>query len=103
MRAGTLLRHARRRAGLSQRQLAAAAGVPQSTVGRIETGHLNPTLENLRHLLRAAGADLELSPITGADEDRSLIRDRLQMSPAARAALAIREARVAARLVPRNA
>jgi transcriptional regulator with XRE-family HTH domain len=103
MRAATLLRHSRRQAGMTQRQLASAAGTPQSTIGRIETGRLNPTLDNLRHLLRAAGQDLELAPVAGADEDRTLIRDRLRLTPAARAALAVKEARAAARLQPHAA
>jgi len=93
VRAGTILRHARRRARMTQRQLAAAAGTPQSTVGRIETGRLNPTVESLRRLLAATGHDLELVPAAGADEDRSLIRDRLRLTPAQRARLAIAETR----------
>jgi len=88
---------------MTQRQLAGAAGVPQSTVARIETGRLDPTLDKLRHLLRAAGHDLELMAVAGVDEDRALIRDRLRLSPPARAALAVREARAAARIQPRGA
>ena len=80
---------------MTQRQLATAAGAPQSTIGRIETGRMNPTLESLRHLLRAAGQDLELSPILGVDEDHAMLRDRLAMTPAQRARLAVREARAA--------
>jgi len=102
MRAATLLRHSRHRAGMTQRQLAAAAGTPQSTIGRIESGRLNPTLDNLRHLLRAAGHDLELAAVAGADEDRTLIRDRLRLTPAARAALAVKEARAAAQFQVRS-
>jgi transcriptional regulator with XRE-family HTH domain len=83
---------------MTQRELAMAAGVPQSTVGRIETNRINPTVDNFRHLLRAAGQDLDLVPLAGADEDRTLIRDRLRMTPAGRAALAIQEARFATRL-----
>jgi transcriptional regulator with XRE-family HTH domain len=83
---------------MTQRQLAIAAGVPQSTVGRIETNRLNPTVDNFRHLLRATGQDLDLVPLAGADEDRTLIRDRLRMTPASRARLAVQEARFAARL-----
>jgi transcriptional regulator with XRE-family HTH domain len=56
--AGNLLRLARSRRGLSQRQLAELAGVPQSTVGRIETYRQQPTLPLLARLL--AAADLEL-------------------------------------------
>ena len=56
--AGNLLRLARLRRGLTQRQLAELAGVPQSTVGRIETYRQQPTLPLLAKLL--AAADLEL-------------------------------------------
>jgi transcriptional regulator with XRE-family HTH domain len=45
------------KAGLTQRQLAAAAGVAQSTVARIESGSVQPTLPMLYRLL--AAADLE--------------------------------------------
>jgi transcriptional regulator with XRE-family HTH domain len=98
VRTANLLRHARRRAGLTQVELAARAGVPQSTIGRIETDRINPTIATLRLLLNAAGQELELTPLAGQDEDRNLIRDRLRLTPAARARLAIQEARFEARL-----
>jgi transcriptional regulator with XRE-family HTH domain len=53
--AGGLLRAARRRADLSQRDLARAAKIHPSTVGRIEAGELQPSLEIFRRLLGAAG------------------------------------------------
>jgi transcriptional regulator with XRE-family HTH domain len=56
--AGNLLKLARLRRGLSQRQLAELAGVPQSTVARIETYRQQPALTLLGKLL--AAADLEL-------------------------------------------
>ena len=56
--AGNLLRLARKRSGLSQRQLAEAAGVPQSTVARIETYRQQPTLPLLGRLFAAAGLEL---------------------------------------------
>lgn len=49
------MREARRRAHLSQRSLAAIAGVPQSTVARIEGGHVQPSLPLLYRILGAAG------------------------------------------------
>jgi hypothetical protein len=67
-------------------------------VGRIETNRINPTLATMRLLLNAAGQDLELVPLAGRDEDRSLIRDRLRLTPAARARLAVQEARFGASL-----
>jgi transcriptional regulator with XRE-family HTH domain len=84
MQAGRLLLHARRRAGLSQRVLARSAGVPQSTVARIETGQLSPRVETLDRLLRAAGQTLTIEPVLGAGVDRSLIRSFLRLTPCQR-------------------
>src|SRR6476646_1093501 len=53
--AAGLLRAARRRADLSQRDLARAAKIHPSTVGRIESGELHPSLEIFRRLMGAAG------------------------------------------------
>jgi transcriptional regulator with XRE-family HTH domain len=55
-----LLRSARTRAGLSRRALAAKAGVPTSTVSRIEDEQSDPTLTMLERLLAAAGSRLVL-------------------------------------------
>jgi transcriptional regulator with XRE-family HTH domain len=55
--AGNLLRIARARTGMSQRQLAEAAGVAQSTIARIESGARQPSLPLLARIL--AAADLE--------------------------------------------
>ena len=46
-----LLRQARTNAGLSRRALAAKAGVPTSTVSRIEDEHSDPTLSTLDRLV----------------------------------------------------
>src|SRR5918996_5376772 len=79
--AGALLRRARRRANLSQRNLAARAGVPQSTVGRIESNSADPRTSTLSKLLRACGFELEAEPRLGLGVDRSQIRERLALSP----------------------
>jgi uncharacterized protein len=52
---GAQLRDARVRAGLSQTQLARRAGVPVSTVGRIERGEMSPTVQMLNRLAAAMG------------------------------------------------
>src|SRR5438132_12262161 len=59
-----LLREARRRAGLSQRQLAHRARTAQSVVARIERGQTSPSWDTLARLLAAAGFELdsELAP-----------------------------------------
>lgn len=53
-----VVRAARSEAGLSRRTLAAKAGVPTSTVSRIEDGQSDPTLTMLDRLLTAAGRRL---------------------------------------------
>jgi ribosome-binding protein aMBF1 (putative translation factor) len=60
-----LVREARSRAGLSQRELAARAATAQSVVARIEAGQTRPGSETLRRLLEAAGFELqaELVPL----------------------------------------
>jgi hypothetical protein len=78
---GVLLKNARTRAGLTQRSLAARAGVPQSTVGRIETGAIEPRIDTLLRLLHASGHDLELGKRLGNGVDRAQIRERLALTP----------------------
>ena len=82
--AARLLKHARRRSDLSQRALASAAGIPQSTVARIELGTLSPRTDTLERLLRAAGQTLSLEPRIGTGVDRSLIQEFLRLSPGER-------------------
>lgn len=54
----TVLRDARVNAGLSRRALATKAGVPTSTVSRIEDRQSDPTLTMLGRLVEAAGNSL---------------------------------------------
>jgi transcriptional regulator with XRE-family HTH domain len=79
--AANLLRRARRKAGMTQRALAARAGVPQSTIGRIETGVIEPRIDTLLRLLQASGHEMELGPRLGVGVDRAQIRERLALTP----------------------
>ncbi|MGH2674245.1 MAG: helix-turn-helix domain-containing protein [Actinomycetota bacterium] len=88
-----VLRQARRRAALTQRELAARAGVPQSVVARIESGAVTPRVDTLDRLLAAAGEGLESVPRPGLGLDRSGYRELLRGSPGER----LRRARTAAR------
>lgn len=56
-----LLRQARTEAGLSRRGLATKAGVPTSTVSRIEDGRIDPTLAMLARLVDAAGGEVVIT------------------------------------------
>jgi transcriptional regulator with XRE-family HTH domain len=87
-----VVREARARSGLSQRELAARAGTTQSVVGRLEAGIGSPRMETVERLLQAAGfrPSIELQPIVPADPvvaaykadiDRTLLRDNLRRTP----------------------
>lgn len=58
MNTGVLIREARRRAGLTQRQLAQRAGTSHSTLAAYETGSKSPNVTTLDRLVRAAGFEL---------------------------------------------
>jgi uncharacterized protein len=58
--AGALLRQARKRAGLSQVELATRAGVTQSVISAYESGHRQPSIPALAALVDAAGYELAM-------------------------------------------
>jgi predicted nucleotidyltransferase/DNA-binding XRE family transcriptional regulator len=58
--AGALLRQTRKRAGLSQAELAVRAGITQSVISAYESGHRQPSIPALAALIDAAGYDLAL-------------------------------------------
>jgi transcriptional regulator with XRE-family HTH domain len=82
--AARILRNARARAGLSQRDLASKAKTAQSVVARIELGETSPSWNTLMRLIRAAGSTLHVSVEPIPTVDRSLLDDVpriLRMSP----------------------
>jgi transcriptional regulator with XRE-family HTH domain len=81
MSAWALLREARAEAGLSQRGLAARAGVAQSEIARIENGRQEPSFARMLHLLRSAGFDLRTELVPHDEHDAELIRGMLSVSP----------------------
>ncbi len=58
--AGNLIRVARHRQRLSQRELARRAGTSQAAIAAYEGGRRSPTLETLTRIVRAAGLDLRI-------------------------------------------
>lgn len=67
-----LLQEARRRSGLSRRQLARRGGTSASTLSAYESGASVPSVATLSRLLRAAGfeAEANLRPMPTADEQQ---------------------------------
>jgi predicted transcriptional regulator len=92
------LRQARRRAGYTQRQLAALTGVAQPTIARIESGESDPRVGTLDHLLRACDEMLEALPTAGTGIDRTTIRELLAQTPAERMSTLTAEAATLDRL-----
>ena len=66
---GELVREARRRAALTQQQLADLAGTTQSAIARLESGRNSPSFEQVERLLRLCGFQLivELAPYDDSD------------------------------------
>lgn len=62
MDTASTIRSARRRAGLSQAELAARAGTSQATVSAYESGSKEPSLTTLDRLLAASGWRLTVEP-----------------------------------------
>jgi len=87
--AARMLRHARRRAGLTQRELAAKTGYPQETIARIESGRVDPRVTTLDRLLEGCGFGLEHMPRLGIGIDRTVMRRLLDMTPGERLMLGI--------------
>lgn len=87
--AGRMLREARARAKLTQRQLAAKAGIPQETIARIERGRADPRVKTLDQLLETCGYGLESMPRLGVGVDRTQILELLKLSPSMRLARAL--------------
>jgi transcriptional regulator with XRE-family HTH domain len=86
MVSGDLLVEARRRAGISQAELAQRSGVAASLIGRYERYEVTPSLERVRELVRACGFELSfrLANADAGDHDGVLIERELRRTPAAR-------------------
>lgn len=93
----SLLREARRKAGLTQRQLAERAGTSQSAVARYERAKAMPDIHTLQRLVEACGFDLRYT-IQPRDFtfDRQ-IQDAVARSPEARLEVNRRLTRLAAK------
>ena len=84
MRSSDLLVAGRRRAGLSQEQLAGRMGRPQSTIARWEKGQQHPPLESVIEALRACDLELTVGIARYDDSYEAQIARQLQLDPAER-------------------
>jgi transcriptional regulator with XRE-family HTH domain len=84
MRSADLLIAGRRKAGLSQAQLAERLGRPQSTIARWETGHQRPPLESVIEALHACSLELTVGLPKYDESYFSLIAQQLRLEPSER-------------------
>ena len=84
MRAGHLIREARRRAGLTQAELAERIGTTQSAVARLERGRSAPSAERLARIVRACGLELVPTMMPAEDSDWSVASANLHLDLDAR-------------------
>jgi len=87
------VREARRRAGVTQEELARSAGLRQPAVARIEAGRVTPRVDTLDRILRGCGMSLVVEARMGAEVDRTGIARLLQQAPAERLSRAAASAR----------
>jgi transcriptional regulator with XRE-family HTH domain len=87
--AGRMVREARGRGGLTQRQLSAKAGIPQETIARIERGRADPRVTTLDRLLEACEFGLEVMPRLGIGIDRTQIQQRIRFPMSERLAVSM--------------
>ena len=72
---------------MTQAQLAARAGLRQSTIARLERGGANPTIATLEKVIAATGQRLILAAeARPASFDEGQLRERMAMTPAQRLA-----------------
>ena len=87
------VREARRRAGLSQKELADRVNTTQPVVARWETGRSHPSMETVVGVVRACGLDLTMGLSLRNDHDLALIRKCQSFSPAERLANLVKAVR----------
>ena len=66
---GDLIREARRRAGLTQAELATRAGTSQPGIARWEAGRTAVSLDDVLRLVRLCGFDLEIMLVPRDESD----------------------------------
>jgi transcriptional regulator with XRE-family HTH domain len=84
-RADTLLKQARRAAGLTQAELANRLGTTQPAIARLESVHANPRIDTLERALRACERELVLDVRPRKSSiDETLVAAQLRLPPGQR-------------------
>ncbi len=81
MQGGHIVREARRRAGLSQRELAGRVGTTQPAIARVESEDSAPSFDRILRLVRACGFDLDIRVVPLDDDAWSIAEQGRSLSP----------------------
>src|SRR2546427_5434699 len=81
MRASRLALAARKRMGLTQRELARRTGIPQPMISAIERGQQDPRHGTLERIVAAAGQELDMVVRSGGGVDRTQFVESLRLTP----------------------
>lgn len=84
MNGGEVIRRARRRAGLSQAELARRLRTKQPVVARWETGARAPTLETVARAVEACGLALDVAVVERDAGEDALLREWRALTPTER-------------------
>lgn len=80
MTGADLVREARKRAGLTQRELAERAATTQSAIARLESGRTAPSFDSVLRLIRLCGFRLDVALDAYDDSDVAQAEALLRMS-----------------------
>jgi transcriptional regulator with XRE-family HTH domain len=83
-RGGELIREARLRAGLTQKELSELTGRERSVIARWEQGAISPPIDSLMEIIHACGFDLPLTllPVDKSADDE--LHEALMATPSER-------------------
>lgn len=84
MYGGEFIKEARKRAGLTQRELAELLGTTQPVIARWEAGRASPSLERVVEAVRACGLDLAVRVVSRDDEHALWVQQNLRLTPTER-------------------
>ena len=98
MIAGSIIRAARLRAGLTQAELGLRTGHAASEISRWERGAVSPSFDAVGELTEACGLQLAWSLVAADDSYRANIAPRLALAPPERLAAGLRHSRSSQRI-----
>ena len=84
MNGGTVIQRARRRAGISQAELARRLGTKQPVVARWESGARAPTLETVARAVEACGLALDVAVVERDRGEEAALREWQALTPSER-------------------